>query len=62
MREYFFTLVLLNLEISSLENSVDLDQLTKPSDQNPHSFQVCLKIHAYNWNEGRKLHKNFGGV
>ena len=35
---------------SFFENTVDPDQLTKPSDQDPHYFLLRLKIHAYNWN------------
>ena len=26
----------------------------KPSDQDPHCFQLLLKIHAYNWNAGEE--------
>ena len=45
------TLVLLNLDLFFLENTVEPDQLasslTKTSDQDPHCFPQCLKTHAY---------------
>ena len=40
---------MLNPDISSFENSVNLDQLAsqKPADHDPHCFQLYLRIYAY---------------
>ena len=47
---HIHTHTMLNMDISSFENSVDPDQLAfqKPADQDPHCFPLCMLLHAYN--------------